>query len=228
MREISLQAEVRTQVSKGLFDLRKSGKVPGVFYVGGEQNIPITVTEKNLKPIVYTNDTQIVNLELPSGVTKKCILRDVQYDALTEKPVHFDLQGLSDARKITLDIPVVVTGTIPVGVRDGGLLQHFIHKLSISCFPKDIPEHIEIDGSEMKINSFVHVSDLKLANVTINEHATTAVVGIVPPTVEKEAVAVDADVVAEPEVIAKGKKPEEEGAEGDKKAEGGKAAGDKK
>ncbi len=221
MREISLQAEVRSEISKGLFDLRKSGKVPGVYYVGGEKNIPIAVTEKNLKPIVYTNDTQIVNLELNSGVTKKCILREVQYDALTEKPIHFDLQGLSDDRKITLEIPVVVTGTIPVGVRDGGLLQHFIHKLRVACFPKDIPEHIEINGSDMKINSFVHVSDLNIANVTIMEHPTTAVVGIVPPTVEKEAVAGAADEAVEPEVIAtKGKKLDEEGAEakaGDKK-----------
>jgi len=222
MREISLQAEVRTQVSKGLFDLRKSGKVPGVYYVAGEENIPIAVGEKNLKPIVYTHDTQIVNLELSSGVTKKCILRDVQYDALTEKPIHFDLQGLSDDRKITLEVPVVVSGSTPVGVRDGGLLQTFIHKLRVSCFPKDIPDHIDIDGSEMKINQFVHVSDLKLNNVTVLEHPTTAVVGIVPPTVEKETIpGAGGEEAAEPEVIAKGKKPDEEGGEGAK-------AGDKK
>jgi len=228
MREISLQAEIRAQVAKGLFVLRNQGKVPGVYYVTGEQNIPIAVTEKNLKPIVYTSEAQIVNLELTGGVTKKCILRAVQYDALTEKPIHFDLQGLREDRKITLEVPVVVTGQTPQGVKDGGLLQHFLHRLKISCFPKDIPEHIEIDATELKINSFVHVSDLKLGNTTILEHATTAIIGVVPPTIEKEETpATVAEEAVEPEVIAKGKKVEEEGAEGEKKAEGAPAAAGK-
>ncbi|TAK60647.1 MAG: 50S ribosomal protein L25 [Bacteroidetes bacterium] len=224
MREISLQAEVRNQVARGLFALRKQGKVPGVYYIAGEQNIPIAVNEKNLKPIVYTHDAQIVNLQLNTGVTKKCILRAVQYDPLTEKPIHFDLQGLHEDKKITLEIPIIVTGQIPQGVRDGGLLQHFIHKLKISCLPKDIPEHIELNATDLKINSFVHVSDLNLPNVTILENPTTALIGVVPPTVEKEAVAgTVAEEAVEPEVIAKGKKVEEEGAEGEKKAEGGAA-----
>ncbi len=219
MREITLQAEVRNEIAKGLFALRQQGKVPGVFYIVGEQNIPIAVNEKNLKPVVYTSEAQIVNLQLSNGVTKQCILRDVQYDALTEKPIHFDLQGLREDRKITLEIPILVTGGTPVGVRDGGLLQHFVHKLRISALPKDIPNHIEIDGTELKVNHFVHVSDLKLENVTVLEHATLALIGVVPPTVEKEATPATEEAV-EPEVIAKGKKPEEEGAEGgDKKAE---------
>ncbi|MBI5215737.1 MAG: 50S ribosomal protein L25 [Ignavibacteriae bacterium] len=227
MREITLQAEVRNEIAKGLFALRQQGKVPGVFYIVGEQNIPIAVTEKNLKPVVYTSEAQIVNLQLSNGVTKQCILRDVQYDALTEKPIHFDLQGLREDRKITLEIPIVVTGQTPVGVRDGGLLQHFVHKLRVSALPKDIPNHIEIVGTDLKINHFVHVSDLKLENVTVLEHATLALVGVVPPTVEKEATPA-AEEAVEPEVIAKGKKPEEEGAEGDKKAEGGAKAEAKK
>ncbi|MBI3193833.1 MAG: 50S ribosomal protein L25 [Ignavibacteriae bacterium] len=221
MREITLQAEVRNEIAKGLFALRQQGKVPGVFYIIGEQNIPIAVTEKNLKPVVYTSEAQIVNLQLNTGETKPCILRDVQYDALTEKPIHFDLQGLREDRKITLEIPILVTGQTPVGVKDGGLLQHFVHKLKISALPKDIPNHIEIDGTELKINHFVHVSDLKLENVTVLDHATLAIIGVVPPTVEKEATPGVVEEAVEPEVIAKGKKPEEEGAEGEKKAEGG-------
>jgi len=146
-------------------------------------------------------------------------LRDVQYDPLTEKPIHFDLQGLHEDRKVTLEIPVVITGNTPVGVRDGGLLQHFLHKLRISCLPKDIPEHIEIVGTDMKINTFVHVADINIPNVTFLEHPTTAVVGVVPPTVEKETTpGAAAEEAAEPEVIAKGKKPEEEGAAAPAKA----------
>ncbi len=220
MREITLPAEIRTQVAHGLYDMRKQGNVPGVYYVVGEQNIPIAVSEKNLKPVVYTKETQIINLKLNDGNEKKCILRDVQYDALTEKPIHFDLLGLRDDRKITLEIPIIITGQTPQGVRDGGLLQHFIHSIKVSCLPKDIPQSIEIDATELKINNFVHVSELKLGNVTVLENATTAVIGVVPPTVEKEEVpGTVAEEAIEPEVIGKGKKVDEEGAEGEKKPE---------
>jgi len=114
-----------------------------------------------------------------------------------------------------VEIPVTLTGGTPVGVRDGGILQQITHRLKISCLPKYIPDHIEVNVAELKVNHFIHVRDLNIPNVTILGNELSSIVGVVPPTVEKEETPAAAVVeeAAEPEVIGKGKKTEE-GAEG--------------
>jgi len=220
MQEILLDAEIRTQLGKHCHSVRHQGKIPGVYYVHGEDNIPISVAEKSLKPLIYTSETHIVNLKLSNGNTKNCILRAVQFDPVTDKPIHFDLQGLREDEEITLEIPVLLIGGTPVGVRDGGIVQQIIHRLKISCLPKYIPDHTEVNIENLKINSFIHVRDLKIENVRILENENSSIVGIVPPTVEKEPVpgTVAVEETVEPEVIGKGKKPEE-GEEGEAPAE---------
>lgn len=232
MREILLQGEVRTpaQMGKRSKAVRRAGNVPGVYYVHGETNIPVTVQEKSLKPLIFTSETHIINLKLNDGTDKSCILRAIQFDPITDRPVHFDLQGLREGEEITIEVPIVVTGGIPVGVRDGGILQQIIRRLKISCLPKHIPDHIEVNAGEMKINQFVHVRDLTIPNITIIDTPDNTILGIIPPTVEKEEVPAAAAEAAEPEVITKGKKPEEgaEGEAGDKKAEAAPAKEEKK
>ena len=228
MRDITLEAEVRTQVGKGSRAIRREGKVPGIFYIHGEENIPITVEEKSLKPLIFTSEAHIVNLKLNNGTGKSCILRSIQFDPINDRAIHFDLQGLRENEEITIEVPIVITGGTPVGVRDGGILQQVVHSIKIYCLPKYIPEHIEVNVAELKINHFVHVRDLKIENVTILEDEEGTIVGVVPPTIEKEVETATpvAETAAEPEVIGKGKKPEE-GAEGEaapeKKAEAGAA-----
>src|SRR5713101_8384189 len=215
MREITLEAEVRNQGGNGTRRLRREGKVPGVFYIHGEDNITIAVPERSLHQLIYTSETHIINLKLNDGRQKSCILRDVQFDPVTDKPLHVDFQGLRADEKLTLEVPVVIVGGIPQGVRDGGVLQHVLHKLRISCLPKEIPDHIEVNAETLGINHSIHVRDLSLKNVTILENAGSTVVAVIPPTVEKvaEPGAVPVEEITEPEVIGKGKK-EEEGEEG--------------
>jgi large subunit ribosomal protein L25 len=232
MRELVLQGEVRTpaQMGKRSKALRRDGKVPGVYYVHGETNIPVTVPEKSLKPLIFTSETHVINLKLGDAGEKSCILRDIQFDPITDRPVHFDLQGLREDEEITIEVPIVMSGGTPVGVRDGGILQQIIRRLKISCLPKHIPDHIEVNVGEMKINQFIHVRDLTIPNITILETPDNTILGVIPPTVEKEETAVVAAEAAEPEIIAKGKKPEE-GAEaegGEKKAEPAPAKEEKK
>ena len=218
MRDITIPANVRKQIGKGNGALRREGKVPGVYYVTGEKNIAIAVEEKLLKPLIFTTEAHIINLKLDDGVEKSCILRDMQFDPVTDRPVHFDFQGLREDREIVVEVPVVLKPGTPVGVRDGGIIQTFMRRLKVSCFPKYIPEHIEIDLLELKVNQFIHVSDLKVENVRFLDTAAGAIAGIIPPTVEKEVTAVPGEEgAAEPEVISKGKKVDEEGAA----AEGG-------
>ena len=218
--EVVLNAELRTQTAKHAKYSRSQGMIPGVYYARGEQNLNIQVQALLLNKLVFTSEAHVIDLRLSDGSSRRCILRDVQFDPVSDQPVHFDLQGVRENEKLMIEIPVALTGGIPVGVRGGGMLQHIIHRLKVSCFPRDIPEKIEINVGELAINQFVHVKDLALPNVTILENAEASVVGVLPPTVEKpkEAEAVEA-APAEPEVVGKGKKAEEGEEEGEKEKE---------
>ncbi len=212
MSEIVLNAQRRDPKIKHANALRREGLIPGVFYGHGEDNLNIAVEPLNLNPLIYTSTTNIVTLMLADGTAKQCILREVQFDPVSDKPVHFDLLGLRENEEIAIEVPVVLTGGTAAGVKEGGTLQHVIHKLRISCLPKNIPSKVEIDVSTLNINDSVHVRDLKLENVTMLENADSAVVSVLPPVVEKapeEVAATAAETPAEPEVLAKGKKLEE-------------------
>ncbi|MER3524778.1 MAG: 50S ribosomal protein L25 [Ignavibacteria bacterium] len=219
MSEIVLEAERREALGKAAKRVRAAGKIPGVYYAHGEENIPLQVPSLSLNPLIYTSETHVIELRLKEG-TKRAILRDVQFDPVTDRPIHFDLQGLREDEAVTLEVPVVLVGGTPIGVRQGGLLQHIMHKVRVSCLPKFIPGKIEVNVSQLGMNKSIHVSDLSLPNVTILESPEDPVVAVVPPTVQKEAAApapaAEAEAPKEPEVVAKGKKAEE-GAEGESK-----------
>jgi large subunit ribosomal protein L25 len=242
MAEIVLNGEVRKVVGGKVKTLRKEGKIPGIFYIHGEENVTIAVAEAALKPLIYTSEAHIVNLKLDNGVQHTCVLRDIQFDPVTDRPIHFDLQGVKADEKLTLEIPVILAG-IPKGVKDGGTMQRVLHRLSVECLPQYIPEHIEINVENLGLNESIHVKDLAVENVTILENENSTVVAVVPPTILKEEVPTAAPVeeITEPEVIGKGKKEEgeEEGEEEEskqaapaakkeeKKAEGGKSKEEK-
>src|SRR5512137_1357760 len=122
MSEIVLNAAPRETTGKHAKYSRKHGAVPGVYYSRGEQNLNLEVDAAHLHPLVFTSETHIIDLRLKDGTSKKCILRDVQFDPVSDKPIHFDLQGLRENEKLTIDIPIVLTGGIPKGVREGGIV----------------------------------------------------------------------------------------------------------
>jgi large subunit ribosomal protein L25 len=221
MSEFVLNADVRENTGKHARRVRRAGMIPGVYYAQGEESLNIQVPGLGLDPLIYTSETHVIELRLKDGTAKRCILRDVQYDPVTDQPVHFDLQGLKENERLTIEVPIVLTGGTPHGVREGGILQHMIHRLRIACLPKDIPEKIEINVGELAINHSVHVRDLTVPNVTVLENADAAVVGILPPTLTKEAETpvVTEEAPKEPELVGKGKKAEEGEGEESAKAE---------
>jgi len=223
MSEITLTAEIRKNVGRRVRAIRKTGKVPGIYYGHRQQNIPVLLPAITLTPLYSTSETHVINLKLDDGSSHLCVLRDVQLDPVTEKPVHFDLFGLNENETLTIEIPVKLTGGIPKGVLEGGILQHVLHKLEVSCLPKHIPDHIEINVENLSINHSIHIKDLTIPNVTIMENATSTIVAVIPPVVVKEpepaavAAVPTPEAPAEPEVISKGKKIEEGAEETDEK-----------
>lgn len=217
MAEVTLHAEIRELRGKKVGTLRREGKVPGIFYLHGEENITIAVAEKSLQKLLQSTETNLISLKFNDGIEKKCILKDIQLDPVTDRPIHVDFQGIRADEEITIEVPVILVGGIPQGVKDGGMLQHIIHKLKISSLPKNIPQHIEINVEKLLINQSVHVKDLKIENYTILENENSTIVAVLPPLVEKAAaeVAPAAEEVTEPEVLGKGKKT----AEGEEESE---------
>ncbi len=123
--------------------------------------------------------------------------------------------GLTSGETFQLEVPVQFLGS-PVGIKEGGVLQQFLHKLEVECLPKDIPQHIDVDVTNLSIGDSIHVSELNIENITILNPEDTVLVSVTHPKVEAEPVAEEVaegeegEEQAEPEVIGKGKADEEE------------------
>jgi large subunit ribosomal protein L25 len=213
MSEISVKAKKRALSTKGVVNkLRREGNVPGIFYQKGIEPIPIYLTEGSLKPLVFTAETHIVNLTIDENEEVKSIVKNVQFDPVTDKVIHFDLLGISADQELEIEVPILLEGQ-PKGVREGGIIQHTMHRVQISCLPADIPDHIAINISELSLGDAIHVGDLKLDRVKMLHHDDAIIVSVVMPRAIVEPVAAEAVPGAEstePEVITKGKQTEEE------------------
>lgn len=185
MSDIVVNAQRRDTGKKAAKAVRRNGFIPGVFYVNGKEPIPIATTFLALRSAVYTSETHVIHLKVEGGDSFDCVLKDITFDPVTDQIVHFDLQGLTAGRKITVEVPIVFTGQA-IGARDGGLVQHMHHKLRVECLPKDMPEHIEVDVTNLHIGESLHVGDLQLGAVKSLENADVVVVSVMAPTVAKD------------------------------------------
>jgi large subunit ribosomal protein L25 len=219
MAVMTLNAQKREEIaSSAVKASRRKGNIPGVYYYKGSAALPLYVKDSALRPFVYTSEVHIINLKIEgSNEQYSCILKEVQFDPVKDIPIHFDLLGISENEKIKIEIPVALVG-VPVGVKDGGVVQHSMHKLEVECFPKNIPSHIDVNIESLKIGDSVRVSDLEQKDYEILDSPDATIVAVVPPAVEKvetpaegeEAAVAEGEAPAEPEVISKGKKEEEE------------------
>lgn len=220
MEDVVLNVEKRTLMGKKAKRIFAEKKIPGVFYLGTE-NIAVQAYEAPVRSLASSHTTHIIKVKFQDGTERRAILNDLQIDPVLGSIIHFDLHGIKEGRKITLQIPVQLIGT-PKGVKDGGIVQHSIHRIRIQCDPDSVPEHIEINVSELGITDSVHIKDIKLEGIKILDNPESAIVTIVPPPTLKEetpeaVAAAAAEQPAEPEVIGKSKKVEEE--EGEEKEE---------
>ena len=215
METVTLEANERKDTSKAARNkVRREGRVPGVFYSRHSDPISVDVLEKKIHPMVFTSKTQLISLKIEGQEELECIIKDIQFDPVTEEIVHFDLLGLTRGEVIQLEIPVQLLGN-SVGVKEGGVLQHLLHKLDVECLPKHIPEQIEVEISELAIGDSVYVSDISIENLNLLNPTDAIIVTVSHQKVVEEEVEVvdelaEEEETAEPEVIGKGKPEEEE------------------
>jgi large subunit ribosomal protein L25 len=213
MQEVVLKVEKRTLLGKKSRRLFAEKKVPGVFYLG-EENVVVQAEEAPVRGLATSSTAHLIRVKFQDGTERRAILNDVQFDPVAGKILHFDLHGIKEGQKITVQVPVQLVGT-PTGVKDGGILQHSIHRIRIQCDPEQVPEHIEIKVDELGIADSIHIKDVKLEGIKILDNPESAIVTVVPPPTIKEetpeaAAAVATEEPTEPEVIGKTKKAEEE------------------
>jgi large subunit ribosomal protein L25 len=211
MELVKITADVRDTKNKTeKFKLRNDGKIPGVFYMKGHETISISISEKILNPLVFTAETHLISLRVNGQEETECILKDVQYDPISDRVIHFDIIGLSKDETIEIEVPVRIHGNA-VGVKDGGVVQHILHKVEVECLPRDIPQHIDLDISNLKIGDGIHISDLSLENIKFLNPKDSIIVQVTHPKLEKEpAEVVEGEEAAEPEVISRSKEDADE------------------
>jgi large subunit ribosomal protein L25 len=205
--------------------LRVSGRIPAVVYGARKdgqvpEGVPVAVDPKEVLRILHSESgaNTLINLKLEGGESR-VMVRDYQLDPVTHQLLHADFYQLAMDRAIVVSVPIVIKGE-PAGVKQqGGLLDFVTRDIQVQCLPTDIPDHIDVDVSELMLHESIRVRDLaadpKWKPVTDGD---TMLVHVVMPKAEEvvapvaEAAAVPAAAVpgAEPEVIKKGKTDKEE------------------
>jgi len=223
MQELTIKRRTVTgkEVAKRL---RRAGAVPAVLY-DGQKAETVTVDPKAVLRMIHGHEgtTQLLTLKFDGEAgngARLAIIRELQFDPVTEQLLHVDLQEVSADRAITVHVTVRPMGEA-AGVREQkGILNLVLYELAVSCLPTAIPERIDADVSALMIGDVLKVADLRApAGVRILNDPGQAVATVAPPMAEEVAatVAPTAAAVTEPEVLTERKPKEEEAAAGDDK-----------
>ena len=218
--EALLDATVRTTIGKNeARRTRKAGKVPAVVYGAASEGasrdaVSIAVEPKALLKILHSEAgaNTLISLRL-DGVDTKVLVKDFLLDPITHHVLHADFYRVAMDRMIQVTIPVLLKGESKGVKVQGGLLEFVRREIEIECLPTDIPEHIDIDVTDLMVHQGVRVRDVatnpKWQSLT---DLDTMLVHIILAKAEEAAVAADTATAggSEPEVIKKGKKDEAE------------------
>jgi large subunit ribosomal protein L25 len=165
MKTITIEGQLRTELGKkATRQLRSQDKVPGVIY-GGAKEINFSAPAMAFKSLVYTPDFQFAEIKL-NGDTYRCILKDLQFDKVTDKLIHVDLLELVEDKKVIASIPLKFVGS-PVGVKDGGKLHIKIKALKVKTYPKYLRENINVNIDNLELNGNVRVEDVQVEHYEI-------------------------------------------------------------
>jgi large subunit ribosomal protein L25 len=225
--EATLEATTRETFGKNeARRTRREGRVPAVLYGGdGKEATPIAVPPKALLKILHSESGQntLISLKLAGASDTRVLVKAFQIDPVTHEVLHADFYRIAMDRVLQVTIPVTVHGE-PKGVKQqGGILEFIRREIVIECLPADIPEHVDVDVSELMLHQGIRVRDVatnpKWKPVTEGE---AMLVHVIMPKAEEVAAPADAAAAAtatpaEPEVIKKGKKEEGEEATAEKK-----------
>jgi large subunit ribosomal protein L25 len=192
MAQSTLNVLKRKRMGKsGAREIRKEGNIPAVLYGKGTETLSLVINPAELKEALSTDAGENTLLEIhvkdeEAEIQKLSLLREVQYDYLTDKPIHLDFQALDMKEKITVTVPVQIEGSAK-GVKEGGILEEILREISVECLPTNIPNSFSVDVTELEIGHSIHVGTLEIEEgVTILHENEDTIVTVLAPKVEAE------------------------------------------
>ncbi len=180
----TLKADARARTGSGVLkQMRREGYVPSVIYGGGSDNKNVKIDAKILRDMLKNaaSDSILVNLDVEGDKPQLGFLQDIQHNALTGEILHVDFLAVDEKTEINANIPLELVGE-PAGVKAGGVLEQMLYSLEVRCLPKDLPETLSSDVSEMEIGDIHNIGNLNLpegVSATLNDDV---VIGIVAKT----------------------------------------------
>ncbi len=225
MPEQFIEIEVEPRATTGKKSRREAaekGLIPGVVYGGGKDPVPIAVDPKRIIQILRSekgrNSILLFSLK-GTQAQRHVMVKDIQVNPVSNELIHADFTRIMMDQKVRVEVPLVFEG-VAWGVKNqGGLMDVIMREVEIESLPADIPDKIRIDLTPMKVGDSVKVSDLQMGDKVriLEEDGNQPVVIIAAPRIEAAATEEGEEAAEEgqePEVIAKGKKTEEEGETG--------------
>ncbi|HIZ14685.1 MAG TPA: 50S ribosomal protein L25/general stress protein Ctc [Candidatus Tidjanibacter faecipullorum] len=162
---------------KGSKDVRRNGLIPAIVYGGSEEAVHFALDEKELKPLLYTPNSYIVELDI-DGTKQLAVLREVQFHPVKDNPIHIDFFRVLPGKPVAIDVPIRIVGNSE-GVKLGGKLTVQKRKLRVSGLVEYLPDYLEIDITNLNIGKSIFVGDLKYDNLTLLTPATTSVCAVI-------------------------------------------------
>src|SRR6266699_3143085 len=224
-KQVKLKAEPRTNVGRsGVNKLRARGIIPAVIYGGKVKPPPLQVAARDINAIMShaSGENVLVDLEITGEKSNRAALvQEVQHSPVRGEIVHVDFHAISMDETIQAEIPLEAIGT-PVGVKTfGGLLEQSLRSLAIECLPRDLPDRITVDVSQLNIGDSIHLRQIQLpSGVTSKVQPDLTAFSVLAPVVEEEPVVAEAEAAAAagPEVITEKKEEGEPAAAAKEKA----------
>lgn len=176
MKSVTLSGSLRTNVGKvNAKAVREKGNVPCVIY-GGKEQIHFEADIRAFKPVIFTPNAHIVEIDL-GGKVYKTVLQEAQYHKINDKLIHADFLEIQDGKPVTANIPVVITGQSE-GVKKGGKLVLKMRKLKVRGIADKLPDSIEISISKLDIGDSIAVGDITVEGATLLNAKNVSVVSV--------------------------------------------------
>ena len=192
MDAVQLNASPREAGKKHARSIRRNREVPCIVYGGGlETPVLFSVPELALRDLIYTAETRTADINV-GGESYNAILKSIVMHPVTDRPYHVDFVALKRGELLTLSVALSATGQAPA-TRAGLVINQIMREIEITCTPRNIPAHIDLDLSTLEgVHDAIRVSDLKLPEgVTTTLDPDTTLVAVVPPMDEEAEVSAD-------------------------------------
>lgn len=184
---LRLEAQTRTPGRKSVARTqRRQGKIPGILYGVGEKNIPILIEQKEFTRALRQSIGRVSFFEVVvEGQSHVVVIKEKQIQPVTRDVMHVDFMELHPDKEINVDIPLLIKGE-PIGMKDGGVMELLVHKIPVSCLPKDIQGEITIDVTNLGLGQALHLRDLNIGAMTTKLSPDLAIVNVQLPKAQKE------------------------------------------